>query len=1071
MMKRILSLFLSIIMLCSITAGLDFSVFAAEPAGANGIVDSAAAGTLVDDSATGTDGNIKWSIYDDGRLVLELADDATGTTMSAYTASSASPWSSSSWASSIKYVVIGYGITALGAYAFNNMTQIESVAVETKNAAGEDPADGDIEYTTLINYGNAAATTTNTRTFYGCTGITALQIPGNISYGTKDLGLFTDCTGVTSVTFVCAKDATYGAYIGNGLNGTAATAFTTTTYKYTPWYLSSNAGNTVDITLLRGMERVYNYAFYALTIGTYTAPCDIGYGTNGTASNSAFYNSSINEVVLTAGTKYNILGPANSTTNAFTTSTAGTAYTHTPWYGSGAETVTLSADITSIGNYAFYGCSKLKNITMASGVYCNTNSFTNCSAVESVTVLGSGAVNYNGSDYTAETYTYSPYYQIGRFSSGFSVAFAEGITEIGAYAFYNAPITSIDMTNITSVGEYAFGGAVEKVVYGGDIAGWCALSFANSQSNPLAGGNSELYIGGGVNAFGTDSATISINTSVGDYAFYNYGALACALEIGGSAESIGAGAFYGTGITSVSISSGVNSIADDSFAYTNSVAKITVDQDNTSYCSVGDVALYNIDKTTLIKYAGANSQTAFTVPDTVTYIGPWALTNASNLTDLTIPVSAEMSSESTATEGLSLEKITLTASSISTEIADYTSISYQYTPWYVSKDTLQSVVIDSGITAIGSWAFCGMEIDIDIPDSVTSVGAYAFYGDTALDLQLGSAVTYIGQNAFYNTAFYNDSINWEDGVLYYDTYVIAANESDMSSEYEIKDGTTLLAAYSFNNFDVEITVPSSVEYINEYALQNATIGSESDFSAVKSVGQNAFYGCTSLTGDFSAALTEIGAGAFYGCENLSGIDLSNVTSIENKTFALCTALTSVSLDSAVSIGECAFQNCTALKTVSLGESVETIGYMAFAGCTALQKVIVNNSEAAISNYSSTIYQNATIYGWTDSSAQTYAETWGRNFIALDEMCDYIGAEHTPAEAVIENSVAASCTTDGSYDSVVYCSVCGEEISRTAITVPAHHTYESVVTAPTCTAGGYTTYTCTVCGDSYVADET
>ncbi|MCD8099064.1 MAG: hypothetical protein LUE06_00590, partial [Oscillospiraceae bacterium] len=80
--------------------------------------------------------------------------------------------------------------------------------------------------------------------------------------------------------------------------------------------------------------------------------------------------------------------------------------------------------------------------------------------------------------------------------------------------------------------------------------------------------------------------------------------------------------------------------------------------------------------------------------------------------------------------------------------------------------------------------------------------------------------------------------------------------------------------------------------------------------------------------------------------------------------------------------------------------------------------------------------------------------------------------HTAGEAVKENEVAATCTEDGSYDSVVYCSVCGEELSRETVTVPATgHSYEAVVTEPTCTEGGYTTYTCSVCGDSYVADET
>ena len=80
--------------------------------------------------------------------------------------------------------------------------------------------------------------------------------------------------------------------------------------------------------------------------------------------------------------------------------------------------------------------------------------------------------------------------------------------------------------------------------------------------------------------------------------------------------------------------------------------------------------------------------------------------------------------------------------------------------------------------------------------------------------------------------------------------------------------------------------------------------------------------------------------------------------------------------------------------------------------------------------------------------------------------------HTPAEAVIENEEPASCTAEGSYDTVVYCSVCGDQLSRIPNTIKKlDHQYAAVVTAPTCTAQGYTTYTCSVCSDSYVADYT
>ena len=79
--------------------------------------------------------------------------------------------------------------------------------------------------------------------------------------------------------------------------------------------------------------------------------------------------------------------------------------------------------------------------------------------------------------------------------------------------------------------------------------------------------------------------------------------------------------------------------------------------------------------------------------------------------------------------------------------------------------------------------------------------------------------------------------------------------------------------------------------------------------------------------------------------------------------------------------------------------------------------------------------------------------------------------HTNADPVVENKVDAGCVTNGSYDKVIYCATCGEELSRETITVTAPgHNYNAVVTAPTCTEGGYTTYTCSACGDTYVADQ-
>ena len=82
------------------------------------------------------------------------------------------------------------------------------------------------------------------------------------------------------------------------------------------------------------------------------------------------------------------------------------------------------------------------------------------------------------------------------------------------------------------------------------------------------------------------------------------------------------------------------------------------------------------------------------------------------------------------------------------------------------------------------------------------------------------------------------------------------------------------------------------------------------------------------------------------------------------------------------------------------------------------------------------------------------------------VADYVDAlGHT---VVVDPAVAPDCThtglTEGSH-----CSVCNI-VLKAQETVPATgHKYDKVVTAPTCTEKGYTTYTCSVCGDSYVAD--
>lgn len=69
------------------------------------------------------------------------------------------------------------------------------------------------------------------------------------------------------------------------------------------------------------------------------------------------------------------------------------------------------------------------------------------------------------------------------------------------------------------------------------------------------------------------------------------------------------------------------------------------------------------------------------------------------------------------------------------------------------------------------------------------------------------------------------------------------------------------------------------------------------------------------------------------------------------------------------------------------------------------------------------------------------------------------AGHTAGEAVEENRVEPTCTENGSYDSVVYCTVCESEISRETVTIDAvgHDLHDVIAKAPTCTEAGWNAY--------------
>ena len=96
-----------------------------------------------------------------------------------------------------------------------------------------------------------------------------------------------------------------------------------------------------------------------------------------------------------------------------------------------------------------------------------------------------------------------------------------------------------------------------------------------------------------------------------------------------------------------------------------------------------------------------------------------------------------------------------------------------------------------------------------------------------------------------------------------------------------------------------------------------------------------------ITADMLDGYTSIGDNAFFGCSSLASIEIPNsVTNIGNYVFYECSGLISVTGNSVTSIGYAAFWNCTGLTSVTIGNSVTRIGESAFWGCHSLVSMTI-----------------------------------------------------------------------------------------------------------------------------------
>lgn len=406
------------------------------------------------------------------------------------------------------------------------------------------------------------------------------------------------------------------------------------------------------------------------------------------------------------------------------------------------------------------------------------------------------------------------------------------------------------------------------------------------------------------------------------------------------------------------------------------------------------------------------------------------------------------------------------------DMYDYYEHRGEYAPWRGVSAKIKSLVVCDGVTSIGCEAFLGCTYltSITIPDSVKL----------------------IENRAFYNTGYYNDESNWDNGVLYIDSNLIEAKTS-IYGDYAIKDGTRVIADCAFYDCTrlksvvipnsvisicdggfyrctglTSITIPDGVRIIGNSAFCDcvnitsitlpdsitnigyAAFYSTKYFSAINSLGDELYIGNylisvkESISGEYvvKEGTKAIAGEAFYKCKNITSVILpDSVISIEDRTFASCSNLTSITIpDSVTSIGDSAFMYCTSLISITIPNSITSIGEMAFYNCTSLDYVFYGGTKDD---------KNEILVGADNSCLNT--AFW-----------HYESSDHVCGDWILDTKPI--CTSTGSQHKE--CTVCGEIVETVEIPATGHNYIDVVEVPATCTVPGKMVSTCQDCGDSY-----
>ena len=620
--------------------------------------------------------------------------------------------------------------------------------------------------------------------------------------------------------------------------------------------------------------------------------------------------------------------------------------------------IVLPDTITSISDKAFYNCRKLNVINIPEGVVSIGNqAFFGCNAIPSLTI-------------------------------------PDSVVTIGAQAFYSCnSMTSIDIgTGVTSIGENAFTSCSSLVTVNvTDLAQWCSITFANNTSNPMSYAY-RMYVDGELLTQLTVPESVVV---INPRAFYNCKALT-SVTLHAGVATIGDDAFLGCDkLIEVINHSSLGIVAGGEGSGKIGLKALFVHSEESKMVEVDNYLFFSNNGTNyLLQYKG--NDVDLVLPASMNgknydiYTGAFYYNRA--LKSVVIPDSVKVIGENAF-----YMCNTMTSVTIGSNVTTISNNAFAYC------NKIESIVIPDSVTTIGSYAFVSniSATYLELGNDVTSIGEKAFAncpkltgvhikdfeawckisfgsydanplagarklyvnGELLTHAVIPESVTSIGEYAFY----YCDSITkvtLHDGVVAIGAQAFAFCPN-VSGAIVLPDATVTIGDYAF--FDCErlnsITLGSGlttigteafnycyrlVEVINHSALELTLVSQDNGMVALYAIEIHNGESKLDTVGDYIFFNSNNGNYLINYCGTDTVLVLPesyNGGKYNIGSFAFCTSatLTSVTLSNGVeNVGAHAFINCTALTEITVSESVKSFGANSFQYCGVLSKVNITD---------------------------------------------------------------------------------------------------------------------------------